>query len=168
MVSSSRNGVNLDPIYFDYNLSTPSQLSGGLAYIFGTKGLISVQYDHVNIQNTSFDIGNGDDNFINQNEKIETTLQAAGTLKVGGEYRMNQLSLRGGYFKQNSFNKLSHDLSNGYSLGLGYDFGGSTLSMALVQQERQRSESLYQEGLTDQFSLKNEQLQFVVSYLLKL
>jgi hypothetical protein len=53
-------------------------------------------------------------------------------------------------------------------LGLGYDFGGSTLSMALVQQERQRSESLYQEGLTDQFSLKNEQLQFVVSYLLKL
>ena len=168
MDSSSRNGVNLDPIYFDYNLSTPSQLSGGLAYIFGTKGLISVQYDHVNFQNTSFDIGNGDDNFINQNKKIESTLQAAGTLKVGGEYRMNQLSLRGGYFKQNSFNKLSHDLSNGYSLGLGYDFGGSTLSMALVQQERQRSESLYQEGLTDQFSLKNEQLQFVVSYLLKL
>jgi hypothetical protein len=65
------------------------------AYIFGTKGLISLQYDHVNFQNTSFDIGNGDDNFINQNKKIESTLQAAGTLKVGGEYRMNQLSLRG-------------------------------------------------------------------------
>lgn len=168
MNTSSRNGVDLDHIYFDYNLSTPSKISGGLAYIFRSKGLISVQYDRMFFQNTLFDIRNGDINFMNQNKKIENTLQSASTLKVGGEYRMNQLSLRGGYFKQYSFNKLTDDLSNGYSLGLGYDFGVSILSIALVQQERLRSERLYQEGLTDQFLLKNEQLQFIVSYLLKL
>ena len=153
---------------YEYKMSTHSMYSGGLAYIFGSKGLISFQYDHANYQNSSFDVGNGDVNFINQNKKIASTLKSAGTLKLGGEYRIDKLSLRGGFVNQQSINKISKDLNKGFSFGMGYDFGGSVLNLAISKMEIQRSESMYQEGLTDPLKIKNDQIQFLVSYLLKL
>ncbi len=153
---------------YQYNMSTPSRYSGGLAYVFGSKGLISVQYDFVNYQNASFDVGNGDDNFINQNKIINRTLKSAGTLKIGGEYRLGRLSFRGGYFNQGSINKKSTDLSKGSSFGLGYDFGGSALNFALSNLVFERSESMYQTGLTNPIELNKDQFQFLVSYSFKL
>lgn len=153
---------------YEYNLSTPSRFSGGLAYIFGTKGLISFQYDQVNYQNASFDIGNGDDNFIYQNKRMEQNLKSAGTLRVGGEYRIDRLSLRAGYFNQKSINKTALDLSKGTTFGLGYDFGGSVLNFSLSNIEYQHSELMYQDGLNDSIQLNKDQIQFLVSYSFKL
>ncbi len=172
VITSKSNGTDtIDPQIvnlYEYNFSTPSRLSGGLAYVFGSKGLISLQYDQVNYQNTSFDIENGDINFINQNEKIKNNLKSAGILRLGGEYRIDRFSIRGGYFNQKSIHKSSNDLSKGLSAGFGYDFGGSNLSIALSKIEYQRSESMYQEGLTDTLQINNDQFQFMVSYFLKL
>ena len=153
---------------YEYNISTHSMYSSGLAYIFGSKGLISFQYDHASYQNSSFDVGNGDVNFINQNKKIASMLKSAGTFKLGGEYRVDKLSLRGGFVNQQSINRTSKDLNKGFSFGLGYDFGGSVLNLAISKMEIQRSESMYQEGLTDPLKINNDQIQFLVSYLLKL
>ncbi|MDB2314833.1 outer membrane protein transport protein [Flavobacteriaceae bacterium] len=172
-ISSAKNS-GLDTIdpqvtnIYEYKLSIPSRLSGGLAYVFGTKGLISFQYDRVNYQNTSFDIGNGDDNFIYQNKRIETTLKSAGTLRVGGEYRIDRLSLRAGYFNQENINKTALDLSKGTTFGLGYDFGASILNFSLSNIEYQHSELMYQEGLNDSIQLNKDQIQFLVSYSFKL
>ena len=139
-----------------------------MAYVFGTKGLLSVQYDLTDYSNLKFNIGRGDNNLMNQNRKIERTLQSAGTLKLGAEYRIEKLSLRSGYFNRESINSIDSDLSKGYSFGLGYDFGGSMLSLGLFLQEVERSESMYQEGLTDVIDLNNKQSQFLVSYTIKL
>ena len=172
IITNKSNGKDtIDPgitNIYQYNMSTPSRYSGGLAYVFGSKGLISVQYDFVNYQNASFDIGNGDDNFINQNKIINSTLKSAGTLKIGGEYRLGRLSFRGGYFNQGSINKKSTDLSKGTSFGLGYDFGVSALNFALSNLVFERSESMYQTGLTDPIELNKDQFQFMVSYSFKL
>ena len=130
--------------------------------------MISVQYDLVNYQKASFDVGGGDINFINQNELINTKLKSAGTLKIGGEYRLGRLSLRGGYFNQEVINNTSVDLSKGTSFGLGYDFGGSALNFALSNLVFERSESMYQNGLTDPIILIKDQFQFLVSFSLKL
>ena len=172
IITNKSNGKDtIDPgvtNIYQYNMSTPSRYSGGLAYVFGSKGLISVQYDFVNYQNASFDIGNGDDNFINQNKIINSTLKSAGTLKIGGEYRLGRLSFRGGYFNHWSITKKSTDLSKGTSFGLGYDFGGSALNFALSNLVFERSESMYQTGLTDPIELNKDQFQFLVSYSFKL
>ena len=172
VITNKTNGRDtIDPgiiNIFEYNISTPSRYSGGLAYIFGSKGLISVQYDLVNYQKASFDVGGGDINFINQNELINTKLKSAGTLKIGGEYRLGRLSLRGGYFNQEGINNTSVDLSKGTSFGLGYDFGGSALNFALSNLVFERSESMYQNGLTDPIILIKDQFQFLVSFSLKL
>jgi long-subunit fatty acid transport protein len=172
IITNKSNGKDtIDPgitNIYQYNMSTPSRYSGGLAYVFGSKGLISVQYDFVNYQNASFELGNGDDNFINQNKIINSTLKSAGTLKIGGEYRLGRLSFRGGYFNQGSINKKSTDLRKGTSFGLGYDFGGSALNFALSNLVFERSESMYQTGLTDPIELNKDQFQFLVSYSFKL
>lgn len=172
IITNKTNGKDaIDPRViniYEYNMSTPFRYSGGLAYVFGSKGLISVQYDLVNYQNASFDVGNGDENFIKQNKIINDTLKSAGTLKIGGEYRLGRLSLRGGYFNQESINKKSADLSKGSSFGLGYDFGGSALNFGFSNLVFERSEPLYQDGLTDPVELNKDQFQFLVSYSLKL
>ena len=172
IITNKTNGKDtIDPRViniYEYNMSTPSRYSGGLAYVFGSKGLISVQYDLVNYQNASFDVGNGDDNFINQKIIINSTLKSAGTLKIGGEYRLGRLSFRGGYFNQESINKKSLDLSKGSSFGLGYDFGGRALNFAFSNLVFERSEPMYQTGLTDPIQLNKDQFQFLVSFSLKL
>ena len=149
-------------------MSTPSRYSGGLAYIFGSKGLISLQYDLVSYQKASFDIGNGDINFINQNEIINTKLKSAGTLKIGSEYRLGRLSFRCGYFNQESINRKSTDFSKGISFGLGYNFGGSALNFGFSNLVFNRSEPLYHNGLDDPIEINKDQFQFLVSYSLKL
>ena len=153
---------------YEYNISTPSRYAGGLAYVFGSKGLVSIQYDIVNYQKAAFDVEYGDVNFIEQNKIVETTLKSAGNLKIGGEYRLGRLSLRAGYFNQESINKKTNDLSNGSSFGLGYDFGGSTLNFTFSNLVFERSEPIYQSGLTDPIQLSKNQFQFLVSLSLKL
>lgn len=172
IITSKSNGIDtFDPQItniYDYSFSTPSELSGGLAYVFGTKGLLSLQYDLVDYRNTSFDIRSGDFNFVNQNKKIEQTLTTAATLRIGAEYRINRLSLRTGFSKQESLHKSFVDNYISMSSGIGYDFGGSVLSLTLSKAEYQRTESMYQVALTDGIEIKNDQSQFLVSYVLKL
>lgn len=172
VISSRADGTDtIDPQIvnlYQYQWSTPAQYSGGMAYIFGNKGLISFQYDRANYQKTTYDIAGGDENFITQNKRFQDELQSAGTLRLGGEYRFNQLSLRAGYYQQQSLNKSRPDTNTGYSGGLGYDFGASKLDLALYKTTRNHQEPLYPLGLTDPIALQNEQLQFLVSYTLKL
>ena len=153
---------------YEYKFSTPAEMSAGLAYIFGKNGLISAQYDLSNYQNTSFNINQGDVNFINQNNEIASNLKSAGTLKLGGEYRISRFSIRAGYFNQKSIHKAFQDSYNGSSIGIGYDFGGSALNLALSRVESQKSEPLFDSGLTDLVGIKNNQSQFLISYSVKL
>ena len=172
IITNKINGKDtIDPLIiniYEYNMSTPSRYSGGLAYVFGSKGLVSIQYDIVNYQKAAFDVEYGDQNFIEQNKIVETTLKSAGTLKIGGEYRLGRLSLRAGYFNQESINKKTNDLSNGSSFGLGYDFGGSALNLTFSNLVFERSEPMYQTGLNNPIQLSKNQFQFLVSLSLKL
>ena len=172
IITNKINGKDtIDPLIiniYEYNMSTPSRYGGGLAYVFGSKGLVSIQYDIVNYQKAAFDVEYGDQNFIEQNKIVETTLKSAGTLKIGGEYRLGRLSLRAGYFNQESINKKTNDLSNGSSFGLGYDFGGSALNLTFSNLVFERSEPMYQTGLNNPIQLSKNQFQFLVSLSLKL
>ena len=170
--TSKINGVDVvDPRIiniYEYNLKTPSVFSIGLAKVFGTKGLITLQYDLTNFSNLKFNVGDGDINFINQNNKIERSLKSAGILKLAGEYRLSRLSFRMGYYNQQSINNTVNDISSGYSFGLGYDLGGSVLNIGILNQNIKMSEIMYQEGLNDIIYLRNKQEQFFISLAFKL
>ena len=154
------NSNNADPdigfisdvinIFPDYRLESPGKITGSLAYVFGRKGLLSFDYAVKDYANATFR-PTVDRFFSNLNTNIGNTLTSASTFRIGGEYRIRQLSLRGGYrFEESPYKDANFfgDL-NGYSLGLGYSFGDFNLDLAFSQAERDINYQLYTTGLTD-------------------
>ena len=118
-------------VYPEYKYRTPWKLNGSLAYLFGKKGLISLDYgwkDYSNMKySSSYNISYSD-----LNDAISNEMKSAGSLRIGGEYRISNFSLRAGYRMEDSpfENKsLAGDLTS-YSGGLGYGFGSFNIDLA--------------------------------------
>ncbi|WAC01766.1 hypothetical protein N7U66_18020 [Lacinutrix neustonica] len=125
-------------------------MTGSLAYIFGTNGLVSFDYSRKDYSNTKFK-PTSDAHFSEQNRLMSNQLVAAATYKLGGEYKYNQFSFRGGYrFEESPYKNGTTvgDLS-GYSLGLGYNFGNTKLDLTYDQAKQTNTHQLYNTGLTD-------------------
>jgi hypothetical protein len=146
--------VNIFP---DYKLQTPSKITGSAALVLGKQGLISFDYSRKDYSKTKFK-PETDSHFNIQNMIISNTLKAANSYKIGGELRFDQLSLRGGYrFEESPYQDTTFygDLT-GYSLGLGYNFGGTTIDLAYQNSERKLNYQLYNIGLTDSAKLNTD------------
>ena len=141
---------NIRNIYPDYKLQTPGKLTGSLAYVFGEQGLISFDYSRKDYGNIKFK-PTSDPYFAFQNNLIGNDLKGASTYRIGGEYKYKAVSFRGGYrleespYEDDSF---YGDL-NGFSLGLGYNFGAIKLDLAYDHSDRSINNQLYNVGLTD-------------------
>ncbi len=140
-------------VYEDYTLITPAKVTASAAYIFGQKGLISFDYSYKDYSSIEFNtIDNYNSSYFNDlNNTLENTLKGVSTFKVGAEYRLNQLSLRGGFHYENSpykNDKTAGDVT-GFSAGAGYNFGKFTFDLAYSRAEQQRNQQLYTVGLTD-------------------
>jgi long-subunit fatty acid transport protein len=114
-----------------YQLSTPWKVSGGAAVFFKKKGFISVDleyvlYNGIRLSNPSEDLGI-DSTWINAVENVKVFYKSALNLKVGGEYRIDNISLRGGINYQQDPTTTIFDKSNTinrsqmiFSAGVGY------------------------------------------------
>ncbi len=168
----TENGTNLTTfiapdvinVYQDYNLRTPAKVGLSAAYIFGKDGLISFDYsfkDYSNIEFTPSD----DSYFRTLNSNIEAALTSASTYRIGGEYRIEKLSLRAGYSYEESpyQNKQVLDGISGYSAGLGYNFGNYSLDIAYSRADQDRMQRLYSTGLNNAASIQNTNSNVVFS-----
>lgn len=137
-------------VYPRYKLQTPSKITGSLAYVFGQQGLLSFDYSRKDYSATKFKPTN-DPDFEFQNANINNMLQAASTYRLGGEYKVDRFSFRGGYRFEESPYKDGVTIGdlNGYSLGLGYSFGNTKLDLTYDQSKRSFETPLYSVGLTD-------------------
>lgn len=137
-------------VFEPYNLQSPGKITGSLAYVFGKKGLISFDYSRKDYSKTKF-TPKSDAYFRTQNSIIADRLTAASTFKLGGEYKVNQFSFRGGYrFEESPYkNGVTVGDLSGYSLGLGYDFGNTKLDVTYDAYSQSREHQLYNTGLTD-------------------
>ncbi len=80
---------------YDYTYTTPLKATGSIAFIIGKMGLISADYEYVDYSGSRYDASGGD--FTTVNDAIRTKYAASGNLRLGGEYRWNNISFRGGY-----------------------------------------------------------------------
>ncbi|MAO07661.1 MAG: transporter [Alteromonas sp.] len=156
-------------IYPDYRLTTPGKYSVSAAYIFGKDGLISFDYSMKDYGNLKFRPSN-DPYFSSLNSVIENNLTAASTFRLGGEYRFKNVSLRGGGFIEGSPYKDDTIMSNreGFSLGLGYNFGDYFIDLAYARSQQDSQRSYYSYGLVDTVSVENVAQNFIVSFGLNL
>tara|TARA_R110002167_G_scaffold27186_4_gene92736 strand:+ start:630 stop:2153 length:1524 start_codon:yes stop_codon:yes gene_type:complete len=154
-------------IYPRYRLQTPAKITGSFAYIFGDKGLFSFDYSRKDYSSTKFK-PTTDPFFTTQNNIINSDLVSASTYRFGAEIREKQFSFRGGYrFEQSPYkNGLTVGDLNGYSFGIGFNFGNTKLDITYDQAKRKSQNQLYNVGLTDAalIDAKNSNITFSLGF----
>ncbi|MFM1878286.1 MAG: hypothetical protein RLZZ241_1152 [Bacteroidota bacterium] len=140
---------NVINYYEAYTVKTPAKVTGSMALIFGKSGLISLDYDYQDFSKSGLrPVSDG--NFASENDYISRNLSGASTFRLGGEFRLKQLSLRGGYrYQQNPFLAGNWGDLQGYSGGMGYTFGPNRLDLAYSQTKQDIAEPLFDGGLND-------------------
>ncbi len=106
--TSNSGYIGTPGAYSDYQIQTPLQLNASAAFLVGTKGLISAEYDYTNYTGTRLKDTNGDaQSFYDENSGMSTMLNNVRTIKIGGEYRVTEnFSIRAGYANSNNGNKM--------------------------------------------------------------
>ena len=82
------------------SLYTPLQVNGGVAFLFGRKGLLSAEYVYKNYTGMYFaDKDNGSSSrYSNENGDINRMLNNTSSIKIGGEYKVtDNFAVRAGY-----------------------------------------------------------------------
>jgi hypothetical protein len=135
-------------VYAPYKLQTPSKLTGSFAYIFGKSGLISIDYAMKDYSATKF---KPEDEFTGVNSFMNNMLDKTGELRIGGEYKIDQLSLRAGYRYEQSPYKNKNTIGDltGYSAGLGYNFGSTKVDLSYAYAKRNSQQGFFSQGFTD-------------------
>ena len=135
-------------IYPKYRIATPSTLTFSSAIIVGKLGLISIDLETKDFSNTKV---NPRRDFGIINNEINTSLQKTLNLRLGTEFRLNKISLRAGYNKNQSPYKKSFKVkdANSYSFGIGLDLGSTILNLSHKTIESEKNYQLFDTGLTD-------------------
>jgi len=156
--------------YFSpYKLQTPSKVTGSFAYVFGKSGLISIDYAVKDYSATKFKPEN-DSYYSGLNNTMSTVLNSTGELRIGGEYKINEWSLRGGYRFEQSPYKNSTTIGDltGYSGGFGYNFGATKLDLAYSTAKRNTQQGFFSQGFTDGASINSKNNVVTVTLLFEL
>lgn len=160
------NIINLFP---RYTIKTPGKLTGSMALVFGKEGLISFDYGYQDMSQAELR-PTGDPSFASENQFIANELRGVSSYRLGGEYRIEQLSLRGGYrFEQSPFADGGTNAGGigdlrAYSGGIGYSFGSSRLDLAFSRTDREVNEQLFTIGLTNAANVNRVNTNFTLGY----
>jgi len=151
---------------FDYKLRTPSKLTGSFAYIFEKQGLISVDYIYKNYSNIKL----SNANFTEENIAFDSDLESTGQLRIGTEWRFDNLSLRGGYHIEKSpyKNAISSDNNEGFSLGAGYKFRGGKIDFSYQNSTNTSSYNFYSDNQVDAANLDIDTSKFTATLVLNI
>ena len=134
---SNNNSIyrNNNPIEgLAYKLKTPSKLTLSGALVFGKNGLLSLDYIRKGYQ--KINLSNAD--FSDVNSFFTNSLRNTTSLNIGTEWRLDKLSLRGGYrYEQNPRqDAIDSDDLKGYSFGAGYNFGNTKFDIGYSDRNR--------------------------------
>ncbi len=141
---------NIINYYAPYQLDAPGKFTGSFAYVFGKTGLISIDYSIKDYGNTQFRPEN-DPYYRDTNNQMSNTLATSGELRIGGEYKIKEWSLRGGYrFEESPYkNGTTVGDLNSFSGGLGYNFGAFKMDFSYSNAQRNSQQGFFNQGFTD-------------------
>lgn len=164
-LSGVKEPNNIGPLVYNYTyrLKTPLKGSLGASYVIGGQGIISADVDFIDYSSTRLSQDGGgspDPEITNSNADIKRLYTSAVNYRVGGEYKINNLSLRAGYGLNGS--PLKDDKDNIYdtqfiSGGLGYRINEYYFDIAYqrVQSENRLSSYVLNDGSQPVATVKN-------------
>jgi hypothetical protein len=120
------------------------KLIGSLGFVIGRQALIGIEYEHLDYGRIR--IGGFDPDIDDENDFIQESYRKGGVLRVGGEYRLQQMSLRLGYnltmspydgdFNFQNFSYNADFSGQSISAGVGFQVGSTTIDLAYVNTTR--------------------------------
>jgi hypothetical protein len=113
-----------DPLRYDYTLTTPMRILGGVSFQIKKLAILSADYEYVDYGAAKFSRASGGYDYYNENQSIKTILSKANNWRFGAEFRFGSIYFRGGYalygsaFAKGEVNeKMNY---NNISGGIGY------------------------------------------------
>ena len=152
-------------VFPTYRLRTPSKITGSAAYIINKRGLISIDVASKNYGNIEYTNTNQND-FRDLNSQLSRELKNTYEIRIGGEYKIKQWSVRGGYRFEESPYKVDYAFGDltGYSAGVGYSFGENRIDLSFANSHRNFNQSLISSGMNDTSRIRNVQNNVTVTY----
>ena len=136
-----RGTTDTETYDFTYNLRTPLKGSLGASYVIGGQAIISADVDFIDYASTrmSTNGGSNDSELIRSNNAdIRNNFKSAVNYRVGGEYKISNVSLRAGYGVNGSPYKTDDSGffdTKMYSGGLGYRMNNYFIDLAYQRVE---------------------------------
>lgn len=128
---------------FDYTLNNPFKAMAGLSFFFQNHGFLSVDYQYTDYSQAELSSGNYA--FSQENRNIDESLQAAHQIRIGTEWRLQNVSLRAGYaYSTSPIKKEVNELSNQqFSAGIGFRAAAFFADFAYVRQLNEQDYYMY-------------------------
>ncbi|NER17727.1 OmpP1/FadL family transporter [Spongiivirga citrea] len=143
-------------LFEQYRVNTPAKLTGSIAYVFDKYGLLSFDYGRKDFGSASLR-PTSDPAFQAENTAISNQFQVVNSYRIGGEIRLEEWSIRGGYhFEDSPFaNEAIASDKTGFSAGLGYRFGGTRVDVSYDRTQQEFAQQLFPIGLTSVANVDN-------------
>ena len=105
---------------FDYELNTPLRLIGSLGLVFGTRGILSIDYEYADFRQMR--LRSNTYMFRAENSVIRNNFDIQHNIRLGGEIRLDPVILRAGYIYNSSPYRggVNDAVTNTVSAGLGF------------------------------------------------
>ena len=135
--------LNVPTSYFSYSLKTPWRANGSAAFIFGNFGMITtdiefVDYSTIRAYDYEYD-------YSEYNKHISQTFKPTMNVRLGTEWRYQNMCFRGGYsFYGSPYGIKETDyMRNAVSCGIGYTHHFLTIDFAYVYTLQNNRYNLY-------------------------
>ncbi len=155
-------------LFEEYRIKTPAKLTGSVAVVFGKDGLLSFDYGYQDMSQAELR-PTADPSFATENDFISSQLGVVNTYRLGGEFRIDEVSLRAGYrYEESPYESgdIIGDLT-GYSGGIGYNFGGSRLDLAVNRTEQDVNTFLFESGINSSAMINRINTNVTLGYTVK-
>ena len=161
------NTINM---YDEYELRLPSKSLFSLAYIFGSRGLLSFDYEITKFNESKFDDSNGNDSYLNSlNYSIKNNMAGISeSIRFGGEYRLKNLNLRAGYLYYKGGDLDLKNKISGLSAGVGINYGYLDVDIGITKYSDFIKNRLYTRGLTNKYEIDKDRYSVYASFSFKL
>ena len=85
---------------YKYEFSSPLKATASIGFLMGKQACVNIDYETLNYSEARF--SSAGDAFFDTNNAIDATYRSTSTIRLGAEYRWDNLSFRGGYFMSGS------------------------------------------------------------------
>ncbi|MCF8258239.1 MAG: hypothetical protein K9J06_11830 [Flavobacteriales bacterium] len=150
---------------FDYSLETPFRAIGSLAFVVAKIGVISADYEFVDYRMAR--MRSNDYAFDAENTSVQNRLNWAGNIRVGTEWRLDIVSIRGGFaINGNPFTGAYSLDDTRWSLGAGLRLNRWSLDLTYMLHRWAGNYEVYSPELTPlaDITMLNHNVMFTTSF----